>query len=140
MKEGIITLKERAKNLVGCTFMYRAKTYKLLQVYDNNQKLTLATDRKVFEIENDELTDFFDEVLDVDAETESLEQVRKEIQSVSNKTVLKGLSEILFDNIQKIQESPHYIEQADAINNQAKSIINIAKVEIGLMKLMKKND
>lgn len=49
------------------------------------------------------------------------------------------LTNILMDNIRKIKEDPGYIAQADAINNNVKSIIDVAKAQIDAFKVMKGN-
>lgn len=46
----------------------------------------------------------------------------------------KELSDILKDNIRKVQSDPAYIPQAQAIADQVKEIINLAKVEVEMVK------
>lgn len=46
----------------------------------------------------------------------------------------KALGDILMDNIQRVQDNPAYIPQAQAIADQVKEIINLAKVEVEMLK------
>lgn len=47
------------------------------------------------------------------------------------------LKELVMDNIRKIQRDKEYIPQAIEINNQVKTLIDLAKTEIELIKALK---
>ena len=44
------------------------------------------------------------------------------------------LAEILMSNIEKVQKDPAFIPQAESINSQIKSVIDLAKTEIEMVK------
>jgi hypothetical protein len=132
-----LKIMDRVKQLPGGTFLHNARSYKVLQVYQETDKVVIATDKKMFNVPMHELGDFLANFLEADPEEEAIQTVKKEVMSVTDKTVLKNLSEILFENIEKIKKDPSYIDQADAINSQAKSIIDIAKIEVDLLKTLK---
>lgn len=46
------------------------------------------------------------------------------------------LSDVLMDTIKKVQQSPEYVPQANAINNAAKGLVEINKTKIEAMKLV----
>lgn len=54
-----------------------------------------------------------------------------------NKASNKELREILMDNIRKVQADKEFIPQAAAINEQLKSIIDMRKTEVDVLKLLK---
>ena len=45
------------------------------------------------------------------------------------------LAEILMENIQKVKDDPKYIAQAESVNSQVKSMIELGKSEIEMFKL-----
>ncbi len=45
------------------------------------------------------------------------------------------LAEILMDNIEKVRKDPKYIQQAEAVNSQVKSMIELGKSEIEMLKV-----
>lgn len=49
---------------------------------------------------------------------------------------MKGLSDVLLDNIRRVQNDSEYIPQAKAINESAKTIIAIKKAQIDMVKLL----
>lgn len=53
------------------------------------------------------------------------------------KALSNRLIDILNDNIEKVQESKEYIPQAQAVNNNINTIVNIAKMRLDLVKHMK---
>lgn len=52
----------------------------------------------------------------------------------SEKSVMNDLTDILLDNIKKVQDSKEYIPQAQAINNNVNSIINLSKLKLDVVK------
>ena len=64
------------------------------------------------------------------------------VQSSQIKTVISGsemdLKDIIQDNIIKIKENPDYISQATAINDQVKTLIDLAKTQLLAAKLYNK--
>lgn len=61
--------------------------------------------------------------------------MKKELTTVS-KTNVTLLKDTLFDSINKIKENKDYIPQAQAINDQVKSLIDLAKAEIEAVKVL----
>jgi hypothetical protein len=45
------------------------------------------------------------------------------------------LAEILMENINKVKDDPKYIAQAESVNSQVKSMIELGKSEIEMLKL-----
>ena len=55
----------------------------------------------------------------------------------SDAGTLGDLSKILMDNIKKVQDDSSYSDQAKVINESAKEIINLQKVKIEALKLVR---
>ena len=56
------------------------------------------------------------------------------LQSVISQNSSK-LAEILMENIEKVKANPSYIPQAEAVNSQVKSMIELGKAEIEMHKV-----
>jgi len=48
--------------------------------------------------------------------------------------LISSLTDILVKNIQKVQENPGYIAQAHAVNNGVKTIVELQKVKLSVLK------
>ncbi|GAB3937562.1 hypothetical protein [Larkinella terrae] len=57
-------------------------------------------------------------------------------QQVDNMVPLGELADILMDSIRKVKGNKEYIEQARAINDQAKTLVDIAKVRVEALKVV----
>ncbi|MCO6499105.1 MAG: hypothetical protein J5I47_01865 [Vicingus serpentipes] len=62
---------------------------------------------------------------------------QRSYQPTINGAVVSNVKQILLDNIKKVQENKDYIPQAAEINNNVKSIIDLAKAEIEMVKTIK---
>ena len=104
----------------------------LIRVYTNKRTLIINE-------EDLDINDF--KILDKPSQTENpyLPIPVDPISSTIIGTNAGELTNILMDNIKKIKEDPGYIAQADAINNNVKSIIDVAKAQIDAFKVMKGN-
>jgi len=58
-------------------------------------------------------------------------------QTVIGKTA-KPLTEILMENIQKVQENPEYIAQAKEIRDNVRELVNLARVEADMVRELRK--
>lgn len=56
----------------------------------------------------------------------------QEMAPVNN--TIKQLQEILLENIEKVRTDANYIPQAKSINNNVNSIINLAKIQVMMLK------
>lgn len=55
------------------------------------------------------------------------------VTSISNNA--SELSQLLMSNIRRLKEDPKFIPQAEAINSQVKTLIDLGKTELEAMKL-----
>lgn len=123
-------LEERLEKMVNKPFMYNATEYKILSFKVFSEEVTLVTDKgwKTFPITkvNAELEKF------LPIEVENTMPVLLTVFENGNK---KSLRDIILDNIKKIQEDPKYIGQAKALNEQIKTMLAMAKLELESVKL-----
>lgn len=101
----------------------------------------LFTDKRVLVINQDnfKLEDF--EIVNHSKNEQIIENKYLSIPTVEVETVITGeelnLKEIISDNIQKIRNDKEYISQANAINDQLKTLIDLAKTQILAQKIKK---
>lgn len=145
------------KELKGKTFHYAGKTYRLLDysVNDHLQRVTITTDLRSFEKSYDSIDEFlymlvqdFEQVpaakeerapekqsavvrVEPAAETETVDVYQE------HSNMAKDLITILRDNITKVQQDKSYIPQAQAVNNNVNSIINVTKLQLDVYKQFK---
>jgi len=106
--------------------MYNARHHKLLSYKINEDSVTLVTDKEWYEIPitkiNKELASFL---------PVSMDKGHKEVSIILfSGNGQSSLREVVMDNITKLREDPNYVKQAEAINNQVKTMIEMAKLKI----------
>lgn len=151
---------EQLKTMRGGTFIYAGKQYKLIDysVDDLRCKVSIRTDKRTFEktfAEAGEFLDLWQKPEEV-AEQESFKKdTPKHIPVVApapvvtqpapvdnslfdqNNALANDLIDILKENIDKVRKDPGYIKQAQAINNNINSIINVTKLKLDVYKQFK---
>lgn len=131
----------------GKTFVYGNKPYKILNysIDDNREKVSIQTDKKFFERNYDSVEEFlkyFEPIIEPE-ETETQPEVLVITNQVSTEVftekndLAKDLIGILRENIEKVRKDKNYIPQAQAINNNVNSIINVTKMQLDVYKHFK---
>lgn len=125
-------LEERLEKMVNKSFMYNATAMKVLSFKVFSEEVTIITDKgwKTFPITkiNAEIEKF------LPIEPETLMPV---VHTTFNNQDNESLKNLLMDNIKKIKENPEYLKQAKGINDQAKTVLAIARIELEAIKLKK---
>lgn len=123
-------LEERLEKMHNKAFMYNATEYKIISSKVFSEEVTLVTDKgwKTFPITkvNAELEKF------LPIESEKVMPVAFSTFNDENKESLKNL---LMENIKLIKENPEFLKQAKGINDQAKTVLAIVKMELEAIKL-----
>lgn len=136
--------------MVGKQYSYKLKEHRVLRYTVDEGAFKVVTDKADLEIKTEDAKEFFNDCLFIE---ESMPFVPKEPATIGNglrvfaepkkevvlpKTMLTSnaekLAEILFNNIQKVQEDPEFIAQAQSIVASTKLFIDLAKVEVELIK------
>jgi hypothetical protein len=144
---------ETLKEMKGKSFVYGETLHQLIDysIDDVREKVTIKTDKKLFDRNYDSVAEFLTYFkLVVEAETiDESNQVERSIVTTNNQIVqssavyeehaalAKDLIGILKENINKVRTDKNYIPQAQAINNNVNSIINVTKLQLDVYKQFK---
>lgn len=123
--------------MVGKTYQYGGNIHYVISVTpnDDEEKFTIKTNRQEYHRKYEAGTDFLSHW----QETSTVSQAAVPAVAVMEKenTMVDKLTDLLMDNIEKVQSNPEYIKQAQAINNNVNSIINLTKLKLDVMKYSK---
>lgn len=123
-------INERLESMVGKTYLYHAQYHKILSYKVDGDKITIVTHKKWFDISNKDLNQF----LPTSSEngTTSLQVLPKD------REFLASLSATIKDNIEQVKKDKSYIPQANSINNSINTLVNLAKIELQMLKMNSK--
>lgn len=122
----------------GGTFIYAGQTHTVaeIQTDDENGKFTIRTNLSNYTRKyesGEEFIKYWKPLVQPGAERPAEIQVYD-----SKETALADeMINILKDNIQKVKDDPNYIKQAQTINNNVNSIINVVRTKLDFAKHMK---
>jgi len=126
-------LEKKLDEMVGNTYMYNTKNYKILKYYMDNGSTTFATDKDLINIKTEDLKKEIERFLPVDEEGSTAVTVLGR-----DKSELNELVTLVKNNIKSIKADPKNIPAAKAVNDSVKLIIEVAKLEINAVKLSRK--
>lgn len=118
-------LEEKLQQMVNKTWMHNARNYKLLSFKINGEKVILVTDKEWIEVPLTKINQKLSEFLPVDEPKES--ELSVVLFKGNGKASLKDL---IYENIDNIKKDSSYIPKAKALNEQVKTIIEMAKLEL----------
>lgn len=129
-----MSVQEKLSEMIGKSWMYNARTFKILAIYTDNGTTSIATNKDLLKFKTEELPQKLNEFLPVEAdETVGALVVLKE---TSKK--IPNLTGLIMENIDGIKSKSVDIPSAKAINDSVKTIIELAKLEIEVHKLKNK--
>lgn len=127
---------DRLRQMIGNVYRYEGGIVTIHDVEESSPFGILKTDNGDVKIS----------LNDIDAEL-SFFTLKRDNEMVHNSTVMQMVSQsgamyeklhnTLLDTIQKVQENKEYIPQAAAINETMKSIIDLEKVKVQTLQLLK---
>ena len=123
-------LEEKLCSMLNKTWMYKTRNHKLLSFKIKTDDVIIVTDKEWIEVPLKNINQILAGFLPVD------DEVRSEVSLV----IFKGngkpsLKDLIYENIENIKKDPEYIKTAKALNEQIKTVIEMAKLEIQLSKL-----
>lgn len=124
------TIAERLKDMQNKTWMYKTKLHKIINYKINDTNIEIVTDKDWFVIPVNKINVTLAEFLA--AEEEKRNNINITLFQGNNKLALKDL---VIENIEKIKKDPGYIPVAKALNEQLKTMIQMAKLEIEYKKI-----
>lgn len=131
------------QQMSGNTFSYAKVLHHVSSVFvdEELQEFTITTNLNRYVRKFDSFENFIqywtpaEQVVEVPATVEEVKNgssVAVLMQQENN--LADSMIEILRDNIKKVQDSPAYIDQAKAINNNVNSVLNIMKMKLTMYK------
>jgi len=122
---------DKLQGLIGKTVMYNTRNYKLLYFETEGDITRVGTDKKMLKFKNGQLEEFLKELSEVE---ETNLQIYKETSK--GITLVSQMQDVIMDNIKKVQANPDYVPQAKEINKNVNSMIDLAKTQIEMLKIM----
>lgn len=138
-----IKFPKTIESMRGKTFQYANNIHYIVdyKIDEENQKCTIKTNLSSFERSFESMDEFLKYWQPVSNITAFQSQPDQDLQLSTfiheEDNLSARLIEILNDNITKVQNNKDYIPQAQAINNNINTIVNIAKMRIDFMKYFK---
>lgn len=118
-------IEEKLQSMVNKFWMYHTRHHKLLSFKIKEGQVILVTDRDWIEIPLKRINQTLVEFLPVVEDKHSNLSVI--LFEGNGKASLKDL---IYENIEKIKANPEYIKSAKALNEQVKTVIEMAKLEL----------
>ena len=123
---------EKLQNMVGKNYLYHTYEYKMLGFSIEDSEIRIFTDKRT--IKGKATKEFLNEFLPIEEEPEQ----KGSLQLLPDKKQMMDLKEIILENIRKVKEDKSYIAQANSINKNINTLLNMAKLELEYFKAMKK--
>lgn len=120
----------------GKVYHYRNERHQILR-FAIRHVVKITTDRADITI----MMDDFDQVIRTFEEVQETEALQVGNTGLQHQTVINSsgleLKNVLMDTVRKLQRDKDYVSQASAINDSVKTIIDLAKVEVEMIKVMR---
>lgn len=127
----------KAKQLKGQSVMYRTETYFVKDIrVDDEGTHVLTTDKGILKLTSSQVAN---DLLPV-ADEETPEATQRSLVmrlTADDANDIKELSAMVMDGIRRVQQDPEFIDQARAINEGAKVIVDIKKLVIDAVRVVR---
>ena len=125
-------------NMRGKLFSYNLKEHRILRFKITEERVWIVTDLDDFNILHSEAKDLLENFLPIDEKDPFLPSAPQKQVALPQTSISENaakLSEIIMGNIEKVKEDAGFIPQANAINDQLKSLIELGKAEVEGLKV-----
>jgi hypothetical protein len=135
---------ERLKAMTGKVYMYRASQISITKVEQRQDEILIKTLDRDIKIAFNHITDFIAECLPMDADYNSASGIVKAEAHpalsviTSQASTMQDLGEILKSSIERVQKDPGYIPQAKEIGSNVKTMLQLAKLQLEMVKELRK--
>lgn len=138
------------ESMKGKLFSYNLKEHRVLRFTVTDEQVSIVTDLKDFHLSHRQAEELIKDFLPIDENKpfvppasprpfsgNGVQVAREMVQlpQTSISTNAAKLSEIILGNIEKVKEDASFIPQANAINDQLKSLIELGKAEVEGLKV-----
>jgi hypothetical protein len=132
-------LIKQLEKMVGKTYQYGGKIHYVIGVTPDeaNDKICIKTNLGSYDRSAEaapEFLNYWQEATTVTVQTAPTTPENGIVVMERENTMVDKLTDLLMDNITKVQTDATYIKQAQAINNNVNSIINLTKLKLDVMK------
>lgn len=148
-----LEIDNKLHGMIGKLYLHKQKEHRIIRYEVKSTFTKITTSKEDLILGNDLIGEFFNDLLFIDEEKPFIPKVPivqnkteampvQEVQenthiSLTKSTIqdnLGKLSRIIEDNIEMIKTDPQKIPQANAINEQLKSLIELGKTEVEIIK------
>ncbi len=126
-----MNIVEKLREMVGKSFLYNTREHKIRGFALKDGKAFIYTDKTT--IKGEATKEFLNEFLPIEEDFEE-----HSLQLLPDRNQMMNLKEILLDNIKKVKEDKSYIPQANSINKNINTLLNMAKLELEYYRTLKK--
>jgi len=126
------------ESMKGNLFSYNLKEHRILRFKITEERVWIVTDLDDFNIPHSEAKDLLGKFLPIDEKDPFLPSSPIKHTALPQTSISENaakLSEIIMGNIEKVKEDAGFIPQANAINDQLKSLIELGKAEVESLKV-----
>jgi len=123
------------KKMIGKSFLYMGTEYIVKEIAKIEVDLyRIVTDKRIIRLTWSELQKDFMPIMTAKEKSTGIILYRGlQLETAQ----LKDLGNILMDNIRKVQENAAYIGQAKSVNESARTLIDLKRTQIEMVKLVK---
>ena len=129
-------MPKNLNDLIGKTWMYNAYNQHVFNYKIIDGKIIISTDKEVISFNEEDIDQELNNFLPVENDLYLPATIDKSQILVFNES--KSLSNTISETIEKLKTDPKFIPQAAEINKYINSAIQLGKVQLDAMKLMKK--
>jgi len=126
-------LTETLQTMVGKQFKYKDQTHKLLNFTIDNLKVMIATDLTILSLTAQEAS------AQVRLFKPVAQEVSKALSTIPQNEQMGQLKDVIMNSIERLKGEPDFIPQAQAINEQVKTVIEMGKLELDAFRALGKN-
>jgi hypothetical protein len=132
-------VNNQLEQMKGKTFTYGNQVHYVLDFKIDEEKFIIKTNLSEFSRKLESADDFLRYWAPTNAASVAVMDNEKQLVTMveKEKTQADDLITILQDNIKKVQDNAGYIPQAQAVNDNVKSIIDIQKMKLDYLKQLR---
>lgn len=132
-------LIDQLESMKGKTYLYGARIHCVLNIIRDNEnsKVLIKTNLDEYVRSYESISEFLNYWKEADGSQPVTTTNNAMVVMEKENAMVDKLTGLLMDNIEKVQKDPNYIKQAQSINNNVNSIINLTKLKLDVFKQTK---
>jgi hypothetical protein len=129
-------LQEKLESMIGKLFVDQRTsiTHRMLSHKYTGQEFTLVTDKEWFTKHESEGMLFLSMFFPVKEDGSTGLVAPNDLAVLEGSTNIKKMSNLLFENIEKMKQDAKFVDTAKEINNHMNTLINLTKLQIQIAK------